>query len=193
VIASIGHHTDRTLLDEVAAASCSTPTHAAEVAVPLDCSEAALVLTAGLRRLRRHSTSAVVERARVLAGLSRAPMEHVGRHRRGLHRAARELTDAGERRLHAERAALARHGAALARRQEAALRDARVRRPAELERLAIALSAHDPERTLARGYALVEDAAGEPVTTVAAAREHGSLRIRFTDGRVAAEVVSDER
>ena len=40
VIASIGHHTDRTLLDDVAAASCSTPTHAAEEAVPLNCGEA---------------------------------------------------------------------------------------------------------------------------------------------------------
>src|SRR3954454_25328979 len=30
VIASVGHHTDRTLIDDVAAASCSTPTHAAE-------------------------------------------------------------------------------------------------------------------------------------------------------------------
>ena len=34
VIASLGHHTDRTLLDDVAAVSCSTPTHAAEAAVP---------------------------------------------------------------------------------------------------------------------------------------------------------------
>ena len=33
VIASVGHHTDRTLLDDVAAVSCSTPTHAAEAAV----------------------------------------------------------------------------------------------------------------------------------------------------------------
>jgi exodeoxyribonuclease VII large subunit len=60
VIASIGHHTDRTLLDEVAAASCSTPTHAAEVAVPLDCAEAGGVLAAAARRLRRHSRSAVI-------------------------------------------------------------------------------------------------------------------------------------
>ena len=33
VIASVGHHTDRTLIDDVAALSCSTPTHAAESAV----------------------------------------------------------------------------------------------------------------------------------------------------------------
>src|SRR3954447_13823128 len=40
VIASVGHHTDRTLLDDVAAVSCSTPTHAAESAVPRHCGEA---------------------------------------------------------------------------------------------------------------------------------------------------------
>ena len=33
VIASVGHHTDRTLIDDVAAVACSTPTHAAETAV----------------------------------------------------------------------------------------------------------------------------------------------------------------
>src|SRR3954469_15079184 len=36
VISSVGHHTDRTLLDDVAAVACSTPTHAAESAVPVD-------------------------------------------------------------------------------------------------------------------------------------------------------------
>ena len=40
VIASVGHHTDRTLLDDVAAVSCSTPTHAAEAAVGIDCRRA---------------------------------------------------------------------------------------------------------------------------------------------------------
>jgi exodeoxyribonuclease VII large subunit len=192
VIASIGHHSDRTLLDEVAAASCSTPTHAAEVAVPLNCAEASGVLAAAARRLRRHSTDAVVSRARVLAGLSRAPAEHVARHRRGLHRQAGELASASGRRLVAERSALVRSAAALSHRHAAALRDVRMRRPAELERLAIALSAHDPERTLARGYALVEDAGGEPVTTAAAARERGELQIRFADGRVAANVMNND-
>src|SRR5207248_6619778 len=40
VIASVGHHTDRTLLDDVAALSASTPTHAAEAAAPIDCARA---------------------------------------------------------------------------------------------------------------------------------------------------------
>jgi exodeoxyribonuclease VII large subunit len=62
------------------------------------------------------------------------------------------------------------------------------RRRAELERLALALAAHDPDRTLARGYALVEDGAGDPVTSAAAAREAEAVRLRFRDGRVGAKV-----
>ena len=44
VISSVGHHTDRTLLDDVAAVACSTPTHAAETAVPVDCTAARAAL-----------------------------------------------------------------------------------------------------------------------------------------------------
>ena len=44
VISSVGHHTDRTLLDDVAAVACSTPTHAAETAVPVDCTAARVAL-----------------------------------------------------------------------------------------------------------------------------------------------------
>ncbi len=51
VVASVGHHTDRTLLDDVAAVSCSTPTHAAEAAVPLACREERARLAALAGRL----------------------------------------------------------------------------------------------------------------------------------------------
>ena len=51
VISSVGHHTDRTLIDDVAAVCCSTPTHAAEVAVPVDCRAARSELAARARRL----------------------------------------------------------------------------------------------------------------------------------------------
>ena len=44
------------------------------------------------------------------------------------------------------------------------------------------------ERTLARGYALIEDPAGEPVTTVLRARSAGELGLRFHDGHVRARV-----
>ena len=61
----------------------------------------------------------------------------------------------------------------------------RTRRTAELERLRLALDAHDPQRTLERGYALVEDPRGEPVTAAADARRHERLTLRMADGGVA--------
>src|SRR5204863_2960364 len=85
VIASVGHHTDRTLIDDVAAVSCSTPTHAAEAAVPLHCGEARADLVSHAGRLARHARRAVLERARTLAALSRAPAEHVARQRARAH------------------------------------------------------------------------------------------------------------
>jgi exodeoxyribonuclease VII large subunit len=189
VIASIGHHTDRTLLDEVAAASCSTPTHAAEEAVPLDCVAARATLRGAARRLRQHARDALVSRARLLAALSRAPAAHLERQRRTLHQRLRELRAASRRRVARERVELGRFAVTLERRRDGARRDAAVRRRAELEQLLLALAGHDPQRTLARGYALVEERdGGEPITTAAAARAAGRLRLRFADGGVAARI-----
>ena len=101
VISSVGHHTDRTLIDDVAAVACSTPTHAAEAAVPVDCGEARARLRGLAARLEHRSRLAIVERARVLARLSRAPADHVARHRAqpapARPRAARERAAAASR------------------------------------------------------------------------------------------------
>ncbi len=40
LISAVGHEVDRTLIDDVAAVCCSTPTHAAEAVVPVDCAAA---------------------------------------------------------------------------------------------------------------------------------------------------------
>jgi exodeoxyribonuclease VII large subunit len=209
VIASVGHHTDRTLIDDVAAVSCSTPTHAAEAAVGLDLGEARAALLREARRLDLHGRRAVVVRARALAALARAPAEHVARHRRQLHQLLRELRASARRGLARERDVTATRLLVLRRKSGAAqseltrarravgadaarLRQAGVgataQRRRDLERLALALAAHDPERTLARGYALVEDAAGALVTGAEQAREASALELRFHDGRVRASV-----
>ncbi|MFZ0089136.1 MAG: exodeoxyribonuclease VII large subunit, partial [Solirubrobacteraceae bacterium] len=91
VISSVGHHTDRTLIDDVAAVCCSTPTHAAEAAVPIDCAAARRALAGGAQRLHDHSRRAILHRARTLAHYSRAPEQHVTRHRVRLHQLLREL------------------------------------------------------------------------------------------------------
>src|SRR5918998_905710 len=85
VIASVGHHTDRTLIDDVAAASCSTPTHAAETAVALNCTRARAELVGVAQRLGVHGRRALLHRAQALARLARAPGEHVAGERRRLH------------------------------------------------------------------------------------------------------------
>ena len=193
VVASIGHHSDRTLLDDVAAASCSTPTHAAEVAVPMDCNQARTALAHTASRLRRQANLAVVDRARRLGTLARAPAEHVARQRIRLDHAARDLGAASGRRVTQERQALARAAHQLARERDALCRELTIRRPAELERARIALSAHDPERTLLRGYALVEDPAGEPLTSAALAAEQTDVTLRFADGRLAARIAGREQ
>jgi exodeoxyribonuclease VII large subunit len=224
VISSVGHHTDRTLLDDVAAVACSTPTHAAESAVPVDCAAARTELARSAERLHRQGRRAVRERARTLARLSRAPGHHVARHRTRLHQLLREMraasrraVAAGERDTRARAVALGRRSAAVAAgndvrrrraaadaaalaratartdavRQRSAAAAAALTRAAaldarrrELTRLAATLAAHDPQRTLERGYALVEDASGEPVTSAEAARAQPALTIRFHDGRV---------
>jgi exodeoxyribonuclease VII large subunit len=205
VIASVGHHTDRTLLDDVAAVACSTPTHAAEAAVPVHCADAHAALRVAAGRLERQGRRAIVERARTLARLSRAPAEHVARHRVRLHQELRELRAAGKRGIvDRERAARTRAdaltrkggatGLALERgAQRAATRVAALERGAhaglerrrrDLQRFTVALDGHDPQRTLERGYALVEDPAGEPITSAAAASAQPALSLRLHDGRV---------
>src|SRR4051812_30567179 len=251
VVASVGHHTDRTLLDDVAAVSCSTPTHAAESAVPRHCGEARGELVRAGRRLEQHAAQAlreraraaslaerlaahaslaaaerpraaalaarltvhgrrtVVARARVLAALARAPSQHVARERVKLHQWLREIRAAGQRRVRSERALVDRE-LLVVRRKAAVAGDVHARsvgqlagmasrarragdgalsaRAERLAALAATVSAHDPDLVLTRGYALVEDARGELVTSAEAARAAAGVRIRFADAAVHARI-----
>jgi exodeoxyribonuclease VII large subunit len=210
VIASVGHHTDRTLLDDVAAESCSTPTHAAEAAVRVDCrraraeqaAAAARLLDHGRRavqpraalpatatRLRDHGRRAVLARARLLATLSRAPAAHLERQRMRLHQQLREIRAGSRRRIEAERGLTQRRAVVLARKSASSVLDCRERRPRELAQLALALAGHDPQRTLERGYVLAQSASGQPIVTAAAAAEAAELRLRFADGSLPARIM----
>ncbi len=128
VVASVGHHADRTLIDDVAAVSCSTPTHAAEAAVPVDCGEARTRLHGLAARLERQGRRAIVERARTLARLSRAPADHVARHRTRLHQQLRELRASARRGMAAEARALGTAALALERKAAAGARRRGARR-----------------------------------------------------------------
>lgn len=213
VISAVGHETDRTLIDDVSAACCSTPTHAAEVAVRVDCVAARTRLTRDAVRLDSAGRAAVVGRARHLAALSRAPRDHVARHRTHLHQKARELRAASRRGVEARGDRLSRFmlvvgrkvaaAAAAAVRSRGALStkasalDASSGRLAErraesLARVRAALDAHDPQRTLERGYALALDGDGEPLTSAAALRDAAQFDLKMADGTVPSAVRDSE-
>ncbi len=189
VIASVGHHTDRTLLDDVAAVSCSTPTHAAEAAVGVNCARARAEQAATAARLREHGRRAVLTRARLLASFSRAPAAHLDRQRARLHQQLREIRAGSRRRAETERRLTERRAVVLERKAASFLLDCRERRPRELAQMELALAGHDPQRTLERGYVLAQSADGSPVVTAASARERGELRLRFADGSLPARVL----
>jgi exodeoxyribonuclease VII large subunit len=189
VIASVGHHTDRTLLDDVAAVSCSTPTHAAEAAVGVDCLRARSETAVTAARLRGHGRRAVLSRARLLATLSRAPAGHLARQRTQLHQQLREVRAGSRRRLQSERALSERRLLVLQRKAQSSLFDCRRRHPNELRQLALTLAAHDPQRTLERGYALVQSPSGEPLPTAATARKAKNVSLRFADATVPAKIL----
>ncbi|OJU83957.1 MAG: exodeoxyribonuclease VII large subunit [Solirubrobacterales bacterium 70-9] len=213
VVSAVGHERDTTLIDDVAAVACSTPTHAAEAAVPLDCRGARRELGRQALFLRRGADGAIGARARHLGSLARGPARALQRQRTILNQKTREIRAASERGI-AERGAFQRriativlertrrraldraeragekrrrHGAAL---DSAAERAVAQRREA-LRQAAVALRAHDPERTLERGYALAETPDGEPLTSAAAVAAAGRFSLRFSDGRVDARTAAD--
>jgi exodeoxyribonuclease VII large subunit len=209
VISAVGHEVDRTLIDDVSAHCCSTPTHAAEVAVRIDCSAARERLLRDASRLDAAGRGAVVTRAKHLAGLSRAPRDHVNRHRVHLHQKAREMRAASKRGLdlrdaHVRRVLIVLErklgatsiGAARARldlRTQAGALERATDRAAErsrdtLARLTAALNAHDPQRTLERGYALALGADGEPLQSSEAIRAVGAFDLRIADGTLPAQI-----
>lgn len=185
VISAVGHERDSTLIDDVAAVACSTPTHAAEAVVPLDCRAARAALGRDAAGLRRVAERAVGSRSRHLISLARGPARALRRERGALNQKTREIRAASERGL-AERRAFQRRlsTVVLARAaRRAASAEADSRREA-LRRAEVALRAHEPERTLERGYALAETADGEPLTSAAAARAADEINLRFSDGRI---------
>jgi exodeoxyribonuclease VII large subunit len=135
--------------------------------------------------LRRAGEGAVGSRGQHLVALARGPARALRRERVALNQKTREIRASSERGL-AERRAFQRRLALVvlsraARRAAGA--EANSRREA-LRRAEVAFRAHEPERTLERGYALAEDPDGEPLTSAKAARAAEEISLRFADGRI---------
>ena len=190
VVTGIGHEPDTTIADMVADVRASTPTAAAEAVSPSPEELAALIgqrqhrLDAGMTRELERLQHQVALRAgkRVFAEPTRlyeaealhldAALASFERLQDNLLAAdARNLGRAGERMVALSRA-IARPFA-----QDLALKASR-------------LQDLSPLNVLSRGYAIVRDGAGKPVTSVKATAPGASLRVNLSDGDIDAIVQS---
>jgi exodeoxyribonuclease VII large subunit len=190
IVSAVGHERDVTVCDEVADLRVSTPTAAAQAVV-----EDAAALERGLRAAEE-TMARELARARLVAAEKLAQRTAaLGRALRTRGERAADRVDAAERRLAPALArAAGRAPERLAASEAALTRVARARADEaarRLERAEALLGLLSPERTVARGYAIVRDAATDGVIGAAAAAAPGqALSIQLRDGRLPAVVGS---
>ncbi len=213
VISAVGHETDTTLIDFAADLRAPTPTAAAEKAVPVRAELQAMIATLD-KRLGQTRRRMIDDRLERLTGLARGlpaprdllvlPAQRVDDLGERLPRAL--LANVEKRRgrlvglaakvtpvllLERVRQANARLGelSARAARETRALLSERSAGVAALARMLESLSY---ERVLARGFAVVRDRAGAPLTKAAAISPGLELSLQFADGRVAARAAGGD-
>ena len=173
VISAVGHEPDVTISDYVADRRASTPSNAAEIAVPdknemLDVLRSydirsAQAMTKLLDRLKERLSS--LESKRVLSD----PSVYIDNRRIELDHGRDRLISAQERLLSAKRQSYVR--------------------------LAASLDAMSPLRVLSRGYAIASKQDGEPVRSVKGLETGEHISLRLVDGSAdcLVESVSDKR
>jgi exodeoxyribonuclease VII large subunit len=213
IVTGIGHETDRTIADLVADASASTPTAAAERAVPVRSelrqrwnvlstrlyrAETAHIgrlgrdLYALTHRLKRQDPQAVLKRRAQLID------EYATRAERNLRiqlaRKSQAFALLSRRLLRLEpRARIAAHRARielLSARQRLAIERLAERSHQRAEALAGQLDALSPVRVLARGYALVTTVEGHVVRAASEVAPGQPLDVRLADGTLRVRVES---
>ena len=160
VISAVGHEPDVTISDYVADRRASTPSNAAEIAVP-DASEQRQTLSSFSIR----SAQAMDKRLKQM----RSETENL--------RSRRVLRDAGayldDRRIELDR---------LRDKLCASMESELGGKKREQVRLAAGLDAMSPLRVLTRGYAVASDENGEIVTSTKMIRKGSRLHLRLSDG-----------
>ena len=166
VISAVGHEPDVTIADYVADARASTPSNAAEIAVP-DIAE----FTDVLRSYEIRSAQAM---AKKLAAL-RTRLDAVSTKRVMVDPAA-ALDD--------RRIALDRYRDRLIGAQE----HINAEKKHEYVRLTAALDAMSPLKVLSRGYAIVSGASGDVIKSIDALEKGDAVSLRLADGTAECEV-----
>ncbi len=210
LISAVGHETDTTLIDHAADRRAPTPTAAAEMAVPVRDELLAQVID-DQRRMMSAMTRALTERATRVEGLGRGlpePRRLLEVADQRLDTATGRLQVAWRNLIETRAAGIARLGAGLrdpgqliAMKQQGLSQTGDRLRPAalraigdsgkRLDGLGQLLESLSYKKVLERGYAVVRDAAGAPVTRRAAAIPGGDIAIEFADGEIGATLRGD--
>ena len=161
MISAVGHEPDVTIADFVADRRASTPSNAAEIAVP-DQQEIQELLSSAAARLN-HAVSRDLQRRRQSLdslknrGVLRDASSFVDLKRMDLDRISAKMVSAGQKLIFERRRVLVKQAAAL--------------------------DAMSPLKVLSRGYVAANDRDGAPVNSIRQLRKGDRVMLRFSDGR----------
>jgi exodeoxyribonuclease VII large subunit len=188
VISGVGHETDTTLADFAADLRATTPTAAAELAVPS--TETSLGgLSQAADSMIRSVQRGIDSRWQRLDSLSLRllrPADAIHRQTRSLDLWSSRLRLAARMRWTIAEASLAGQGARLVRSGGRTLE----RHAVVLERVAARLQALDPSAVLQRGYAWLSADDGAPLTSARQLATGSSVSASMSDGTAHLEVIS---
>ena len=187
VISAVGHETDFTICDMVADCRASTPSNAAEIAVPTreELLDKTALLRGRLFTVLSGQTSALMLKAMELEKKIRRyePTERLAKIRENTVRLKLELGKQMDRRTEQENKNLAD----IRKRLDLA-EDSFLKTTAEkLARYSEKLKAYSPLNVLERGYAIVTGQEGTAVTSAKDAEKQKRMTLRFHDGQIETE------
>jgi len=179
-VSGVGHETDVTLVDLAADLRAPTPTAAAELVAPATAAQHERLRELELALVRRAHAALETQAQRIdrLALRIARPAEAVAHRAHALALLEQRLQSAPARAIAAGRA----RADAAAGRLRHAVEIARSRIAARIDAAAVRLHAVDPQRVLARGYALLANAEGTPVTSISGLVVGDAVSARLCDG-----------